>query len=383
MDKAKALAMSFRVTPERHRSKIKHRVLASALVFVVACEVREDSYVTTGQMVAPSGFTWENANPRNAIPVAPLGSDIELRSLPSRPTAESVRLGRWLFFDVRLSGDGIVACATCHRPEYAFSEPTPVSTGIGSQRGRRKSPALINLAGALYQHFSRDGRATSLEAQVLLPIASDMEMGSTHESMVTTLRNIPGYLPYFREAFGSADITKERVAQAIADYVRTRMSGNSAWDRWRRNGDESAVTETVKQGHHLFFGKAGCNQCHFGSSFTDSSFHNLGIGWNEQTENFADEGRYVVTKQKTDRGTFKTPTLREVTKHAPYMHDGSIGTLLEVVLLYNQGGKTNPFLDPRIRPLNLTEVEINALVAFLQTLEGEGHQDVAPTAFPQ
>ena len=360
------------------------RVVATAFVFVLACELRSvGGYITTAQTVITPGLTWVIENPVRPLPAPPLGSDIELRSQPSGLTPESVRLGRWLFYDRRLSGDGSVACATCHRPAYAFSEPTSVSTGIRSQTGRRKAPALINLAGALFQHFSRDGRAMNLEAQVLQPIANDIEMGNTHDAIVTTLRGVPGYLPYFREAFGSADITKERVAQVIADYVRTRMSGNSAWDRWRRSGDESAVPETVKQGHHLFFGKAGCNQCHFGSSFTDSSFHNLGVGWNEQTQNFADEGRYVVTKQTTDMGAFKTPTLREVTKHAPYMHDGSVGTLLEVVLLYNQGGKTNPFLDPRIRPLNLSDVEINALVAFLQALEGEGYQDVAPTAFPQ
>ena len=135
---------------------------------------------------------------------------------------------------------------------------------------------------------------------------------------------MPGYRQYFAEAFGSEEITKERVAQAIADYERTRMSGNSPYDRWRRTRDATAVSAEVKLGHELFFGKAGCVQCHVGSSFTDNKFHNIGVGWDDTTRAFADEGRYVVTKGTVnesfgaaDRGAFKTPTLREVTKHAP------------------------------------------------------------------
>jgi cytochrome c peroxidase len=340
---------------------------------------------------------WEVENPIKPLPEAPLGIGIKLSTLTgafgrkTEPvTPERVRLGRWLFYDKRLSGDGTVSCATCHRPEHAFSEPTPVSAGIGGQRGKRKAPTFINMAVTLYPHFFWDGRAGSLEDQALGPIANPIEMGNTHQTMIETLSRVQGYKPYFEEAFGSDDITKERVAQAIADYERTRMSGNSAWDRWRKNRDESAVSQQVKDGHELFFGKAKCNQCHLGDNFTDSNFHNLGVGWNPKTKTFSDEGRFVVTKGTVDegfaestRGAFKTPTLREVTKHAPYMHDGSIATLREVIEFYNRGGNKNPYLDPKITRLELTPAEIDALVALMHALEGEGYQDTAPASFPQ
>ena len=333
---------------------------------------------------------WESANPIVPLPEGPLGTEIDLKALPDPPTPERVRLGRWLFYDTRLSGDNSVACATCHRPEHAFSEPTPVSSGVRAQKGTRKAPTFINQAAALYPHFFWDGRAGSLEDQALGPIANPIEMGNSHESMIDTLKRVPAYAPYFQEAFGTPEITKERVAKAIADYERTRMSGNSPWDRWRYNRDERAVSEQVKQGHELFNGKASCAQCHLGNNFTDSQFHNLGVGWDPATKTFKDEGRWIVSqtlsgelRREADRGAFKTPTLREVTRHAPYMHDGSIATLREVVEFYNRGGQKNPWLDPKIKPLGLTEAEIDALVAFMQALEGEGYQDSAPAAFPQ
>jgi cytochrome c peroxidase len=310
--------------------------------------------------------------------------------VPEPPTPERVRLGRWLFYDTRLSADNTVACATCHRPEHAFSEPTPVSTGIKGQKGTRKAPTVINQVNLLFPRFFWDGRAASLEEQALGPIANALEMGSSHETMVATLSRIQGYAPYFQQAFGTPGITKERVAKAIADYERTRMSGNSPWDRWRQNKDESAVSDKVKQGHDLFFGKADCNQCHLSNSFTDSQFHNLGIGWDPKAKTFTDWGRWEFSKDKVeqqfgeaDRGAFKTPTLREVTKRAPYMHDGSLATLREVVEFYNRGGEKNPWLDPKIKPLKLTEAEIDALVEFMKALEGEGYQDTAPRSFPQ
>ena len=170
---------------------------------------------------------WETANPLKPIAPSPLGSDIDLATLKEPPTPERVRLGRWLFYDTRLSGDASVACATCHKPDHAFSEPTAVSTGIRGQRGTRKAPTFINLAVTVYPHFFWDGRAASLEEQALGPIENPIEMGSSHHAMVSTLAKIDGYKPYFEQAFGTAEITKERVAKAIADYERTRISGNS------------------------------------------------------------------------------------------------------------------------------------------------------------
>lgn len=326
--------------------------------------------------------TWERANPIKPLPEPPLGIGGRLTDLPDAPTPARVRLGRWLFYDKRLSADGSISCATCHRAEHAFSEPTPTSTGIRGQKGGRKAPSFVNQAWTLYPHFFWDGRASSLEQQALGPVANPIEMGNTHDAMVAALQRTTSYAPYFREAFGTPQITKERVAKAIADYERTRMSGNSAWDRWRNNRDERAVSLDVKKGHELFFGKAGCNQCHLGQNFTDSLFHNVGVGWNPATRRFADDGRYLVTKQENDRGAFKTPTLRDVSLHPPFMHDGSVNTLRQVVELYNKGGVRNPHLDPKLRPLALTADEIDALVRFMEALRGEGYQEMAPAAFP-
>lgn len=346
---------------------IYSKLVLITIVFAAGCSQKPD---------------WEGENPILPLPDPPLGIESKLTELEVPPTPERVRLGRWLFFDTRLSADGTISCASCHRPENAFSEPTPVSTGINGQKGGRKSPTFINQAWAIYPHFFWDGRAASLEEQALGPIANPIEMGNTHEAMIQTLEQTQGYAKYFKEAYGTEEINKERIAQAIADYERTRMSGNSPWDRWRLNDEEDAVSEEVMLGHELFFGKARCNECHLGQNLTDSSFHNLGIGWDAQTQVFADDGRIIVSNDEVDKGAFKTPTVRDISKHAPYMHDGSINTLREVVEHYNKGGNKNPYLSTRIKPLNLTEDEVTALVKFMEALDGEGYQDVAPGAFP-
>ncbi len=325
---------------------------------------------------------WELANPIEPLPEPPLGVTHTFDELEDPPTPETVRLGKWLFYDTRLSADNTVACATCHRPENAFSEPTPVSTGIEGQKGGRKAPTFINAAWALLPHTFWDGRAGSLEDQALGPVANPIEMGNTHEQMIATLQAAEGYAKYFEEAFGTPEITNDRVAKAIAEYERTRMSGNAPYDRWK-DGDENAVSDAVKLGDELFFDKASCNQCHLGYNFTDTLFHNLGIGWDPETEDYADKGRGEITGDESELGAFKTPTVREVTKRAPYMHDGSIATLREVVELYNRGGEPNPHLDPKIQPLDLTEEEINALITMLESLEGEGYMDTPPSKFPQ
>jgi cytochrome c peroxidase len=326
---------------------------------------------------------WERENPIKPPAPAPLGMEVFFEDVKP-PSPASVRLGRWLFYDTRLSADNTVACATCHKPEFAFSEQTAVSTGIKGQKGGRKAPTFINKAVTLAPHFFWDGRAKSLEDQALGPIANPIEMGNTHDGMIATLSRVQGYKPYFKEAFGTDEITKERVAQAIADYERTRVSGNSPYDRWRFNHEQDAVSAAAKRGHDLFFDTAGCVQCHTGSSFSDSLFHNTGVGWDPKSKTFKDEGRFLVTKKPEDRGAFKTPVLRDVSKHPPYMHDGSIATLREVVELYNKGGIPNPYLTKgRIKPLNLKDEDVDAIVAFLESLDGEGYQDTPPTTFPQ
>jgi len=339
----------------------------------------------------------EADNPLRRIGGPPLGIDINLTALPNPPTSARVRLGRWLFFDRRLSRDASISCASCHQPQYAFSQTTAVATGIGGATGRRKVPTIVNLAipnrwsnfldvppGA----FFRDGRAPSLERQALEPITTSFEMGNSHSAMVGTISRIRGYGPYFAEAFSDSGVTKEYVAHAIADYERTRMSGNAPFDRWQRGGDQSAVTAAARRGFALFAGKAACAACHMPPLFTDGGFHNIGVGWNAGTKTFADEGRYAVTKGsvfEADPGSFKTPTLREVTLHPPYMHDGSIRTLREVVELYNGGGIANPDLDSRLRrqgALHLTRGEVDDLLEFLRSLEGQGWQDEGPAIFP-
>lgn len=364
-------------------TQIRGAALVAAFAFtsplLSACAAPQN---TTVEATGPAVPAWEADNPIKPLPAPPLGISGTFAELPEPPTPERVRLGRWLFYDTRLSADGTISCASCHRPENAFSEPTPVSTGINGQKGGRKAPTFLNAAWAIYPNFFWDGRAKSLEEQALGPVANPIEMGNTHDAMVQALRAASGYAPYFEEAFGTEEITPDRIAKAIADYERTRMSGNSPWDRWKHRKDESAVSEQVKKGDELFFNKAACNQCHLSDNFTDSSFHNLGVGWDPARRVFADEGRSVVSKVETDRGAFKTPTLREVALHAPYMHDGSVPTLREVVELYNRGGIPNPYLDPKIKPLNLTGDEIDALVKFMEALNGEGYQDTPPKAFP-
>jgi cytochrome c peroxidase len=325
---------------------------------------------------------WEVDNPILPLPTSPLGIDNKLTDLPEPPTPERVRLGRWLFYDKRLSADGTLACASCHRPEHAFSEPTPVSTGIRGQKGGRKAPSFINQAWALNPSVFWDGRAKSLEEQALGPMANPIEMGHTHAAILQTLE-ANGYAQYFKQAFGTEEITNGRMAKAIADYERTRLSGNSPWDRWKRGGDENAVAEEVKKGDALFFfGKAACSQCHLGQNFTDSLFHNVGVGWDPTTRTFKDEGRFAVTKVDADRGAFKTPTLRDVSLHAPYMHDGSVPTLRAAVEHYNAGGIPNRHLDPKIKPLRLSDEEIDTLVKFMEALRGEGYLDTPPNTFP-
>ena len=325
---------------------------------------------------------WEAANPLRPLPSSPLGIGQELVDLPQPPTPERVRLGRWLFHDTRLSSDGTVSCSTCHRSEFGFSEPTPVSTGVDGGRGKRKAPPIINTAFAVFPVFFRDGRAASLEDQAGGPMVTALEMGNeSHEQIVERLRGEGGYAPFFARAFGDESITLERITHAIADYERTLVSGNSPWDRWQA-GDETAVSASAKLGSELFFGKARCVTCHLGDSFSDWRFHATGVGWSAESGLFADRGRGAITGDPGDEGAFKTPTLRDVARRAPYMHDGSVATLREVVGLYDLGGVEGAPIASLVQPLGLSEEEKSALVAFLRTLDGEGYQDSGPSSFP-
>lgn len=325
---------------------------------------------------------WELDNPLEPLQRVPLGFDRSWAQLPVPPTPERVRLGRWLFHDGRLSADGTVSCGTCHRPDQGFSQTDPVSTGVFNRRGTRKSQGFANHVWSPLPHLFWDGRVDTLEAQVVQPVTTPHEMGLTLDELVAIVERIDGYRPYFREAFGDELVTVDRIAHAIADYERTRLSGDSPWDRWHYGGDERAVSEEVKRGHALFAGKAACQTCHMGPNLTDGAFHNVGIGWSPDTQTFADDGRFVVTGEDVDRGAFKTPSLRDVSKRAPYMHDGSIETLRETVELYNRGGNPNPHLSGKIFPLGLTDEEIDALVAFMRALDSGLPPEPLLTVFP-
>jgi len=309
----------------------------------------------------------------------PLGIDGEQMQVPDdNPlTAAKVELGKLLYFDGRLSKDNTVSCATCHDPAKGFTDQRPVSQGINGQLGGRSAPSVINSAFYYFQFW--DGRAPTLEEQAKGPIANPIEMGSTHEACVETIASIAGYKPYFEAAFGSSEVTIDRVAQAIASFERTVVSGNSAWDRHVYAKDATALSDSAKRGLELFEGKANCTRCHVGFNLTDSLFHNLGVGMNKPKP---DLGRYEVTKEGKDKGAFKTPMLRDLSKTAPYMHDGSVETLEEVVELYDRGGEPNPWLDPKMVKLGLTDQEKKDLVAFLRSLEGDW-KPMAPPALPK
>ena len=312
----------------------------------------------------------------------PLGLDEDQFVVPEdNPLSEEkIELGRLLYFDKRLSADNSISCSTCHKPELAFTDGQPVSTGIHWQQGGRSAPTSINRGFSKVQFW--DGRASTLEEQSVGPLTNPVEHGFPgNEDVVAKLNKIEGYKKLFKKAFGTNAISIEQVGKAIASFQRTLISGNSPFDRYDYDGEEKAISEAAKRGKNLFFGKARCNLCHFGTNFSDEKFHNIGIGWDGET---VDVGRYHVTHDPKDLAAFKTPTLREISRTAPYMHDGRFVTLKQVVDHYNQGGVKNPFLDNQIIPLNLTEAEKQDLVEMLRSLNGEGLQHaIAPLFFPE
>jgi cytochrome c peroxidase len=334
-------------------------------------------------------------------------------------TPEKAALGAWLFFDKRLSSDGSVSCASCHDPSRAFTDGRAHPVGIGGQEGRRNAPTLINRAYSTFQFW--DGRARSLEEQAREPIANPAEMTCeattelAHARAVERLKAIPAYVARFQSVFGPQDFSIDHVARALATFERTLLSGNSPFDRYVA-GDATALAPAQVRGLGVFVKKAACDRCHLGPyfiadlfyehddrslrgrrirtdpvtgrevpeiqgfNFTDGSFQNTGVG-SDQPE--PDLGRWIVNQRAEDRGAFKTPTLREIEHTAPYMHDGSLKTLEDVVEYYDQGGIRNPNLQPLMAPLKLTTQEKQDLVAFLKGLSGQGWQQIqAPADLP-
>ncbi len=328
------------------------------------------------------------------LPESPLGLPEDLSEfIPAdNPlTRARVRLGEQLYFDKRLSRDGTVSCATCHDPARGWTDNAPVSTGIDGQKGLRSAPSVLNRLLGKTQFW--DGRAASLEEQALGPIGNPIEMGFSPEEAAERLNAIEGYRLQFEAVFGGP-ATPERIAQAIAAFERTILAGASKndyyeralpWFEWDPEEEEdeewveiglrileeerqNRMSEAARRGRELFFGKAQCSTCHFGPDLTDEQFHNLGIGLDRPDA----AGRAAVTGKDEDWGKFKTPGLRNIALTAPYMHDGSLATLEEVVEHYNKGGTPNRNLSGNIFPLKLTKEEVRDLVTFLEEgLSGE------------
>jgi cytochrome c peroxidase len=322
-------------------------------------------------------------------------------------TPEKIALGDKLFNDKRFSGTGEVSCATCHDATKAFTDsPLKVSEGIQGLTGTRNAPTVIN--SVFFETMFWDGRSPDLEDQALHPFINPVEMGlKDHQPILDIVRSDPDYTTTFQDVFGKSGdgITMTEVTQAIAAFERTKISGNSPFDRWYYGGETTALTEAQKRGFDLFINQGRCVSCHIieqtQAIFTDNRFHNIGVGINDIRNDIpelaseyiaanlsADEvdvkvlsdkrsselGRFALTTGFDDLGSFKTSTLRNIAATAPYMHDGSLATLRDVVVHYNNGGVTNEgdpvndFLSGGIRPLNLTDEQIDDLVAFMEAL---------------
>ncbi len=276
--------------------------------------------------------------------------------------ADRVALGRRVFFDGILSRDRSVACASCHDPAHGFARPEALAIGIDGKVGERNAPTLLNRA--LGRRFTWDGRFESLAQQALDPIANPIEMDLAVDDAVARLAADARYAEEFSHAFGGPP-TRERLGAALESFERRLVIGDSPIDRFRASSVYSALTESERAGVWTYESKGKCWRCHSGPNFSDEEFHNTGAG---DAAHAADLGRAKVTRDAADTGKWKTPTLRGLAFTAPYMHDGSLATLMDVVEFYARGGGKNAHLDPRIEPIDFTEQEKRDLVAFLEAL---------------
>lgn len=347
--------------------------------------------------------------PAPVKPTFPAGVSPQLYAIAvphsREPTPDLIDLGEKLFKDKRLSVDDSVACETCHDPTKGFSDHRgneATSAGVKNQHGQRNAPTVLNALFQASQFW--DGRAATLEDQAKLPILNPVEMGQkAPEDVVAKVTKIPEYAQAFNAIYGNPG-TYDEIASAIAAFERTQYSGNSPFDRFLA-GDQQAIGDSAKRGWALFQGKARCSACHAFNSvsplFSDQKFHNIGIAAHKQDfaqlaskalvvvktgdakqidelaleTNYSELGRFLVTKNASDVGAFKSETLRNIGVTAPYMHDGSMATLWDVMDHYNKGGVPNPFLDGGMQRLALTEAEIDDVVAFLFSLTDDRFAD--------
>ncbi|MBB3048687.1 cytochrome c peroxidase [Litorivivens lipolytica] len=274
------------------------------------------------------------------------------------PSWREIQLGKTLFFDPRLSHDHSRSCASCHNPELGFGDGLPLSPGSDGQPLGRHTPSIYNLAWGSV--FFWDGRAATLEEQALMPIVAEAEMNLPMAVLQERLTAVAHYRNEFNAVYEEG-LTEETIGRALASFMRAIVSDNSPFDR-HLAGDKNALGPEAKRGLALFVGKGRCIECHSGANLTDDSFHNLGLGGD-------DPGRAEVVDAPHLRGAFKTPGLRNVTLSAPYMHDGSLPNLLSVLEFYNRGGGEGHNRSDLIQPLNLTQRDINDLLAFMGALE--------------
>ena len=326
--------------------------------------------------------------------VRPVGKPVEIKAplgLPpvpipgdNPPTEETIALGRRLYYDPTISVDGTISCASCHAPQFAFSDKRPVSEGVGKKLGTRHSPTVINSAYSSLQFW--DGRAASLEEQAVGPMANPVEMAHTLDGVVKRLQADANYPAMFKAAWGTDQITIDMVAKSIASFERTVIAGDAPFDRFMYGHDSTAMSPEAQRGLRIFINpkKGNCAVCHtidLGYALlTDNKFHNLGIGADTRG-NLNDVGRYAVTKKDEDLGCFKTPSLRNLTNRGPYMHDGSFPTVKDTLAHYIGGGNWNAHLDKEIHSLDaLTFDERDDLLQFLDALNGTLPPNIGPPA---
>ncbi len=316
------------------------------------------------------------------LPAVPVPADNPM-------SAEKVELGKFLFFDPRLSGDGSLGCVNCHLPDQGWTTHTRLSPAYPSNSERRNSPTLINVA--YDQTLIWDGRAPNLEKQALGPVKNPLHMNQNIDFLIQELEVIPGYRNRFQKVFGTG-VTPDGISKALAAFQRTLVTADSPFDRYMK-GEKGAMSESAKRGMDIYRGKARCTLCHAGPNFSDQKFHNLGdpdpdymrdpkvlvairfdaqrMGIKDYQSLDKDPGRYLVTKNPADRGAFKTPTVRNATETAPYMHNGALETLAEVIDFYDRGGGDDPNKSKLIKPLGLTQEEKADLLEFIKALTGK------------
>lgn len=274
-------------------------------------------------------------------------------------TEEKIALGQMLYFDERLSGNNKLSCASCHAPGAGYGDGLATFIGFEGFEGHRNSPTIIN--SGYYKENFWDGRAGGLEEQALGPIQAEGEMNQNLDELIEELNAVPGYVDEFNKVFNDK-ITADNIAKAIATFERTIVVKDTAFDKYLA-GDDDAISDEAKEGMKLFVGKASCISCHAGPLLSDHNYHNLGME--------GDDGRFAVTGNETDKGKFRTSGLRGIADTAPYMHDGSLATLEDVVNYYNTGGGAHPNKSELMKPLNLTQEEVSYLVAFLESMSGD------------